>query len=101
VKAQTVLHLYYSITAALVAIWIVNLYVVMHRPDAIWLDAASPPLLCTITIWLTLVTRARGRATTGDAAEIVLRTGISQYVVAALAAAVAVVAFAVGFHAYR
>jgi hypothetical protein len=101
VKAQTISRVYYTMTAALVATWFVNLSVVLHRPTATWLDAASPPLLSTIAIWLALVTRARNRNKAIGAEGRVERTGISRYVVAALAAAAAVVAFAVGFRAYR
>jgi len=101
VKTQTALRLHYTVIAALVAAWIANVYVVSHRPAATWLDAASPPLLCTISIWVALVARLRSRAITGDNQGMILRTGISQYVVAALAAAAAVVVFAVGFRAYR
>jgi hypothetical protein len=100
VRAGTVLRFYHGVTVALVTVWAVSLYVVLRRPGAFWLEAANPPLLCTLSIWLTPVMRARARVAPASGAGLAVRPRSGQYVAATLAVARAIAAFVIGFGAY-
>ena len=98
-KALTVVRLLWSVAAAELIAWFVNLYLALRQPAVDWRDATAVPLVVVIFLTLALLARARNRLSAES--KVSARMDRYGYIAAGLAAAGLVVAFVLGFSTHR